>query len=258
MTSFLQKLPVSDQLTLFGGGAAQGEYAAWRKAPQSESSNAEAGLSGLNSALLHGLTVVRPYDIAQIQPCLQVPAKLVAFSEAVSRNDVNQASWVHFYEDDSKFDRLWSNPTKYFARLREYQGLISPDFSIYRNMPSAMKIWNTYRNYLLGARWQADGLNVIANIRLSGENSIPYALAGAPRRSVIALGLHGCTRNRDNRVHVRREVQVLLEELQPAGVVLYGSAAYGILEEASERDVPVYVFKPDSWRRSSARSEDAA
>ena len=49
--------------------------------------------------------------------------------------------------------------------------------------------FQTYRNPLLRARMQADGISVISNIRLSGRESVPYALAGNPRHSTVAPGL---------------------------------------------------------------------
>ena len=42
-------------------------------------------------------------------------------------------------------------------------------------------------NQLMGARLQADGINVIPNVRLNGRESVPYALAGIPSRSTLAL-----------------------------------------------------------------------
>lgn len=210
-----------------------------------------------NGRLLAGLRLVGPYEIPKIDPCTQVPDSLISFSEANALRKPDPQTWVHFYEDDYKFIRLWNDPERHFRRLAQFAGVVSPDFSIYRNMPAAQKIAQTYRNQLLGARMQADGINVIANIRLSGRESIPYALAGAPRHSTVALGLNGCVQDRANRRHVVEEVRIICDELAPAHLVVYGSAAYRVLDYPREKGIPVHVFRADTFTRSQTRKAAA-
>lgn len=206
-----------------------------------------------NARLLGGLTLVGPYDIPRIEPCTQVPDTLIAFSEASRLRTPDPDAWVHFYEDDYRFIRLWREPERQFRRLKAFAGIISPDFSLFRNMPVALKIASTYGNQLLGARMQADGLNVIANIRVSGLRSVPYALAGVPRHSTIALGLHGCITDRDNRRHVAGEVRLICDELAPVHLVVYGSSRSHVLDYPRELGIPVHVFRPDAHARSQSR-----
>lgn len=207
-----------------------------------------------SARLLDGLTLVGPYDIPKIENCDLVPDRLVAFSEAMSKSTKpDHAAWVHFYEDDYRYERLWRSPGTYLPRLASFAGIISPDFSIYRNTPVAEKIHQTYRNQLLGARMQADGGAVIANVRLSGKESIPYALAGVPRQSTIAIGLHGCTRDKVNRCHVVAEIALICAELDPTALVVYGSAAYAVLDQPRERGIPVHIYPADTFRRSQSR-----
>lgn len=208
-----------------------------------------------NGRLLAGLTLVGPHEIPKVDPCGLVPDRLIAFSEAVGMSKPDPRAWVHSYEDDYRAaERFWRSPEKYFHKLRGFAGIICPDHSTYRNMPAAQKIYNTYRNQLLGARLQADGQNVIANVRLSGRDSIPYALAGIPVCSTIAVGLHGCTKPRENRKHVIEEIQILCDYCTPTDLVIYGSAAYGVLNYPLALRIPVHLFVPDSFKRSSSRA----
>jgi hypothetical protein len=252
MTSSKHTLPPIDQLALFEASAVR-ELAA-----SGLGTRLVKGLPiGLrdhrdvfNARLLNGLTLVGPHDIPKIHPSALVPRKLVAFSEAISSTAADSDAWVHFYEDDYRFIRLWNDPEACFTLLEPFAGIISPDFSLYRNMPVAQKVDHTYKNHLLGARMQADGFNVIANVRLSGRSSIPYALAGAPRQSTIALGLHGCTRDLQNRPLVNEEVRIICDELSPSHIVIYGSPAYGVVDYPRQLGIPVHVFKPDTFHRS--------
>lgn len=207
----------------------------------------------LNGRLLKGLTVVRPYGIPLIEPCTAVPGQVTAFSEALALRNPDPEVWVHFFEDDYKLERFWRQPEKYLQRLRGFAGIIGPDFSLYENMPVAQQIGNTYRNQLLAAWVQHQGVPVIPNVRLSGVESVSYALAGVPKRSTIALGLHGCTKDLSNRSHVIEEMRIVCAQLDPLNVLIYGSESYDVAKPASEVGIPVHVFTPDTWKRSRER-----
>ena len=206
-----------------------------------------------NGRLLSGLTVVGYYGIPQIQSSDLVPDKLISFSEAMAARQVDPEAWVHFYEDDDRFVRFWNRPEAYIEKLRRFGGVISPDHSVYRNMVPAQQIESTFKNQLLGAWMQACGLDVIANVRLSGHESVPYALAGIPRHSTLSLGLHGCTRARENRAHVIEEIGLICDHCDPSALLVYGSSAYGVLDEPRSRGISVHLFPPDTRRRSEVR-----
>ena len=207
-----------------------------------------------NARLLTGLKTVGYYGIPKMLATTSAPERLVAFSEAVSRKALpNKGAWVHFYEDDYRFSRFWTNPEKYFDKLAAYGGVISPDHSLYRNMPTAQRISHTYQNQLLGAWLQAAGVDVIANVRLSGPASVPYALAGVPQRSTLAVGLNGCTKDKENREHVIEEIKMIVDLCRPTALVVYGSEKYGVLDYPLVMGVEVHVFKPDTRRRSKSR-----
>ena len=78
-----------------------------------------------------------------LEPTL--PSKMIPFSKAISGTDFE--AWVHFYEDDAAFERLWNAPRKYLPILKRYKGVIAPDFSLYRDMPLVMQQWNIYRSH---------------------------------------------------------------------------------------------------------------
>lgn len=201
-----------------------------------------------------GLTEVGFYDIPAVAPCTLVPERMIAFSEAVARRTKpDPVAWVHFYEDDYRFLRFQKNPEKYFECLRPFGGVIGPDCSLYRNMPRAKQIYATYTNQQLTAQMQADGFNVIPNVRLNGADSIPWALAGIPGHSTLAIGLHGCIKSAENRPHVMAGIKMICDNCRPSDLVVYGSGAYHVLGYPRELEIPVHLFAPDTWRRSKDR-----
>jgi len=208
-----------------------------------------------NSHLLADLSVAQPYGIPIVAPTNRVPEKLVSFSEAVGIPNPDPTAYVHFYENEDKIIRFWRQPEKYLPLLNGFAGLIGCDLSVYRDMEPAVKIYNTYRNFLLTAWPQSKGIAAIANVRLSGLESIDYALAGVPRESTLAIGLNGCTKDHENRSHVFEEVRLICDYCKPTALVCYGSDRYGVLDYPKECGIPVYLFKPDSYRRSKDRCQ---
>ena len=107
----------------------------------------------------------------------------------MSTKDFDQ--WVHFYEYDYKFAAIWNNPCKYHSNLKKFRGVITPDFSLYRDMPLVMQQWNTYRGKALGHWRQSMGMNVLPNVRFADERSFSFCCDGVPKRSIICIGSHG-------------------------------------------------------------------
>lgn len=97
----------------------------------------------VESACYNGL-----FDFPIIQPTQWIPYKLISFSKAINCPEHDQ--WVHFFEDDCRIERNWKNPKRYLPILKRFNGVILPDFSLYRDMPFAMKLWNIYRSRAIG------------------------------------------------------------------------------------------------------------
>ena len=61
-----------------------------------------------------------------------IPEKLLPFDKAMANKDY--AQWVHFYIHDRDFERIWNHPNKYLEILKRYEGVITPDFSLYLSL----------------------------------------------------------------------------------------------------------------------------
>lgn len=102
------------------------------------------------------------YQMPIIEPEDHVPDSLIGFNYALTSKD--KEAGVHFYVDDYQFERIWTEPEKYINILREYDCVLTPDFSLYLDMPIAMKIWNTFRSRLIGQMCQDAGCTVIPTV----------------------------------------------------------------------------------------------
>lgn len=210
-----------------------------------------------NEFMLEGVDLAGYYQIPKIHPPRDIPEEIVPFSETVSgRSKPDIKKWVHFYEDDVKIERFWRRPKYYAQKLRDFGGFISPDYSPYADFTPSQKIWNTHRNYASGA-WlqQAMGYDVIANVRTSGWDSIPYALAGAPKDSPIAIGSHGCLKKREDRSAFVADLKMVIDILAPSLILVYGTDAYGALDYPKSLGIPVKAFPSEMELRLGGAHE---
>ncbi len=100
------------------------------------------------------------FEFPKLKTSDALPEKVITFSKAMSKTWQDFDFWVVFYEHDEKFERFWNNPKQYLDKLKKFKGVISPDFSLYRNMPLCMQIWNTYRSRALAAWLQNNRVEV--------------------------------------------------------------------------------------------------
>lgn len=127
-----------------------------------------------------------------VKPCDELPPELLGFNYAKSSGPSD--AWLHFFVDDYQFERLWNQPEKYLPTIKKFGGVLSPDFSLYLDMPYPMQQWNEYRRRALANYWQRNGVKVIPTLSWSLEPSYGFCFDGLPTESTVAVstvGVHG-------------------------------------------------------------------
>lgn len=182
-------------------------------------------------------------EIPSLDPEYSVPMKLVRFSKAISSNDYD--AWVHFYEDDALFERIWNNPYKYLPILKKFKGVITPDFSLYRDMPLVMQAWNTYRGKAIGAWLQSEGLKVICNVRTGDERTYDFCCNGVPRFCTIAVGSHGCLKVKADREIFASGLDHIIYAVHPSHIVVYGAIPDDVFMKYKNAGIDILQFDSD-------------
>lgn len=179
-------------------------------------------------------------------PCIHAesrkPNRMIPFSKAISCQDTDQ--WVHFYEDDACFERIWNTPHKYLPILARFRGVISPDFSLYRDMPLVMQQWNTYRGRAIGHWLQENDVPVIPNVRFADSRSYGFCCDGVPKYSTIAVGTHGCMKLVRERTLFKAGLEHVVRTLQPTSIIVYGSTPHDVF--GPYQDMGIMVTAHDS------------
>jgi len=182
-------------------------------------------------------------EIPCIAPETRLPERMISFSKAISSTDYDQ--WVHFYEDDVAFERLWNNPQKYLPVLKRFKGVISPDFSLYRDMPLVMQVWNIYRGRAIGHWLQENGVPVIPNARYGDERTYASCCAGIAKGGAIAIGSHGCIKLITEREFFVRGLEYVVTELEPKTIIVYGTAPDYIFNKYRQAGITILQFDSD-------------
>lgn len=181
------------------------------------------------------------------------PRKLISFSKALKSTDYD--CWVHFYQDDAQFERIWNQPKKYLPILRKFSGVISPDFSLYRDMPLVMQYWNIYRNRAIGRWLQDNGVKVIVNVRWGDKRSYAPSCFGVPHGGTIAIGSHGCVKLIEEREFFQEGLEYVVSILHPKTIVVYGAAPGIVFDKYANQGITILQF--DSEYAVGRRKEDS-
>lgn len=205
-----------------------------------------------NSFLVKNANYDGMQEIPVIMPTDKLPGRIIPFSKAMKTKDF--AQWIHFYEYDCKFADVWDKPRKYISHLSKFQGLITPDFSLYRDMPLVMQEWNTYRGKALGHWWQSQGLNVIPNVRWSDGRTYKFCCNGIPANATICVGSYGSLRDSRNREFFRKGLEFVVSELHPLCIVVYGGIPDDVFSCCTEEGIKLLHFPGGYWagRKESA------
>lgn len=183
-------------------------------------SHREATYKKYNLELVDGTRLDGFYQMPIIHKEDFIPEDLIGFNYMLTAKDKNVG--IHCFVDDYQFERLWTSPQEYVERIAEYDCFLSPDFSLYMDMPMAMKIWNIYRSRLIGQFLQDCGVCVIPTISWAGAETFSFCFAGIEKGSVVAVSTIGVKREEAS-FHVwKTGMDEMIRVLEPAAILVYG------------------------------------
>lgn len=160
------------------------------------------------------------YQMPIIENDNYIPKDIIGFNYA--KTSENKEVGIHFYLDDYQFERIWNNPDEYIDLLSEYDCVFSPDFSLYMDMPIAMKIWNIYRSRLIGQYLQLNGIKVIPTISWAEKETFEFCFDGIPKGSVVSISTIGVKRNKEALKVWNDGVDEMIKRIEPSTILIYG------------------------------------
>ncbi len=155
-------------------------------------------------------------------------------------------SATHFFLDDFRFEPIWNNPEGSREHLAT-EVVLSPDFSLYRDWPLALQIWNTYRNRWCGAFWQSQGYSVIPTVSWSGPESYDFCFEGCEPGGVVAITTVGLERNEATRSYFHAGFYEMIQRLSPKTVLCYGKMEESVRNTLGARQLANIITYPTLW-----------
>ena len=159
------------------------------------------------------------------------------------RVDSRRNGTAHFFLDDYRFERCWKWADSQIPELRKYDGVLSPDFSMYTTYPKAFQIWQVYRNRWCAAFWQAHGIKVIPTISWSTEDSYDFAFLGVEKGSVVAVGTVGVLNDEYAKKLFLDGFKEMVKRLEPKEILVYGNRLTELDEYKNVRWFEPYMNK---------------
>jgi len=151
---------------------------------------------------------------------------LIGFNNIKSEEaDARRSKTVHFFLDDYKFDEVWKMPERELLRLSQYAQVLSPDFSIYSDMPEPLQIYNVFRNRWCASFWQYNKVLVIPTVSWGGENTYKFCFEGIEKGCIVATSTVGSYDNQDAFLYGFTK---MLETIRPKAVLNYGQTFEGM------------------------------
>lgn len=166
--------------------------------------------------------------------------ELVGYDKLNSSDD-NQI--VHFFLDDYKFEVMWKDPAPRIERLKSHKAVLSPNFSVYTEMPAAMKIYNTFRSRWCGAYLQANGVKVIPTLAWGGPETFWFCFDGIEQNSIVAVSTLGVRKEKDLFMQGYNE---MLRRLKPSQIICYGKS----FEEMKGNLIEVDYAKTNNYEKN--------
>lgn len=205
--------------------------------------------------LLHGAYYDGFYDIPVLEKNdeINLPSKLVPYSK-LNTIEYDNYLYCHFYQDDYVFDGLYGiwNSLLYnqqykkgfnLEKFNKVYAIITPDYSLYCDMPRVLQIYNVYRSRTVGYFLNRLGFRVVANVKWTDEISYEYCFSGITYGSIVAVSTLGCLRaNADKKIFIAGFIE-LIKRIRPKCIILYGTLN-DELKKILESNEQNYIFFP--------------
>lgn len=175
------------------------------------------------------------YDMPVLEGVDHIPSDLQGFNYVLNKPDTSKG--VHFFLDDYQFERIWQRPDFYIEKLLDFDCVLTPDFSLYLDMPIAMQVWNIYRSRLIGQIMQDYGITVIPTVSWSTKDSFDFCFDGLPKNATLAISTIGVKQNKEQFQIWVDGMNEMIKRLSPKRIIVYGGQV-----DYEYKDIEVVYF----------------
>jgi hypothetical protein len=151
------------------------------------------------------------------------PKRIMPFSKAIHYQGNLSDVYVCFFSPDLTFERVRRSPRRYLPFFRRCAGVIGFDFSVHSDMPLVKQKSQMNDNLSLTFFYGNNGCPVIPNARWGIDETADEFLSAIPKRSIVAIGLHGFSKRNWQKAEWHCFLEKLIESREPIGIIVYGN-----------------------------------
>lgn len=172
--------------------------------------------------------------------------KFLSYVDAKQNDAQNKDKTIHFFTYDWKFEKVYEDADKELEKLSQYYCLLSPDFSIFTNMPLALQIESIFKNRWCGAYWQSKGLKVIPTVSWGDKKSFDFCFDGIEEGPIVAVSTYYRENCEDDFMLGYNE---MLKRIKPSMVLCYDEPFKSMTGNIKEFLPTTYEWTKDlSWQ----------
>ena len=172
--------------------------------------------------------------------------RLIGFDKTSMENNNHLNRMVHFFLYDYKFDRVWENPDADLEKLKRYRAVLTPDFSVYREMAPVMQLYNTFRNRWCGAYFASKSIRAISSVSWGDENTFEFCFDGIEKGSVVAVSTYMVSEHdnhHDQKEFFLKGYNEMLKRIEPEKIICYNEPF-----PEMRGDIVFVDYELSSWR----------
>lgn len=155
-----------------------------------------------------------------------------------------------FYCCDPTFQPILGNPKAYTDKLQQYATVVGLDASPFDNMPLVVQKSQIFLNLAITFYFGKQGIRIIPNVRLGSMATLP-SLDAYPKHTLIAIGTHGFTRNKNNRTIFAEQIKEIVNRVEPSGILVYGPASDELFGYAKSKGVSIYQYDSYTMKQNA-------
>ena len=150
----------------------------------------------------------------------QIPNALLPIERMNITKDKRQ--FLHFYQHDKSIRKFIVSAPRYLYKIQEFDGIISPDYTLAIGQSRCIQESNVYYNRAVGYFYQRHGVPVIPNARWADKETFDFCFLGIPKNQIVCVSTLGCIHSKEQKRLFREGLDAMLHELQPTDVLVHG------------------------------------
>ena len=193
------------------------------------------------------------YNFPQLAQVNYLPEEpVLPFNYLKSTTD-RENYWFHCFTSEKSFHRLYNRFEDYVSLLKQAQGFISADFSLFRDYPEEILIDNCRANRLIDYALQQAGIPMIPTAGFAGESSWAWCFDGLSLNSTVAITTNCLGRDKEaNRLFVGG-VNTMIAKIQPTAIVVCGKCPDWLEKKFSDIQIVKIKNYSQLWHERSKK-----